>query len=72
MNEENQNLMNLNLLEDFIERLHEKEMIEGQIRRTLYDMIFNIDDNTTSPIVYKTILPNTINTHRTTSMWIGL
>ena len=64
MNEENKNERNLNILNDFITCLHEKEVINGQIRESLYETIFNIDN--TSPIVYKTVASNTTNTHRTT------
>ena len=38
-------------------------MFDGQIRETIYDIIFNIDQNL--PVVYKTVLPNPTNTHRT-------
>ena len=63
INDEDKNGRNLNSFKDFITCLHEKEVTHGQIRESLYDMIFTIDK--TSPIVYKTIVANTTNTHRT-------
>ncbi|CAF0970907.1 unnamed protein product [Adineta steineri] len=67
----------LNTLENFIERLHKKETIDGQIRQILYDIIYNIsdkiidddddDDDETidnSPIVYKIVLDNKPSSHR--------
>jgi len=66
MKEDNRNLTNLNTLENFITRLHEKEVVDGQIRSILYDIIYNIDDNlnNTSPIVYKIVLANNVSSHR--------
>lgn len=71
MNEKDRSATNLNTLENFIGRLHEKEVIHGQIRETLYDTIFNIDDNNDeskddSPIVYKIVLASNVNSHRST------
>jgi hypothetical protein len=60
----NESERNLNSFQKFVTHLHEKEVINGQIRATLYDIIFNLDNN--SPIVYKTIQANPTNTHRTT------
>jgi len=67
MQEEHRPLTNLQTLENFIGRLHEKEIIEGQIREILYDMIYSIDNNSNnkSPIAYKIILDNKTNLHRT-------
>ncbi|CAF1451688.1 unnamed protein product, partial [Adineta steineri] len=45
MNEENKNERNLNILKDFITRLHEKEVLNGQCREILYDAIFTIDNS---------------------------
>jgi hypothetical protein len=42
-NEENFNQRNLGILKDFIARLHEKEVIDGQIREILSEIIFNIE-----------------------------
>ncbi len=64
MSEENNNERNLKIFKDFITCLHEKEIVNGQIREILYETIFNIDN--ISSIVYKTIVPNTTSTHRTT------
>jgi len=68
MKEENRNLTNLHTLENFITRLHEKEVIDGQVRESLYEAIFNIDDNSNnnSPIVYKIVLANNVSSHRPT------
>jgi hypothetical protein len=68
MKEDNRNLTNLNTFENFITHLHEKEVLDGQIRSILYDIIYNIDDNAnnTSPIVYKIVLANTVSSHRLT------
>jgi hypothetical protein len=68
MKEEDRNSTNLLTLENFITRLHEKEVIDGQIREILYDIIYNIDDtsNIDSPIVYKIVLANNNNSHRLT------
>ncbi|CAF4678508.1 unnamed protein product [Rotaria sp. Silwood1] len=62
-----QNINNLHTLENFIGRLHEKEVMYGQIRQLLYDIIYNIDDNPDddSPIVYKIVLAGSVNSHRT-------
>jgi hypothetical protein len=67
MNDEDRNLTNLHTLENFIRHFHEKEVIDGQIREVLYDIIYNIDEDTTnnSPIAYKIVLGNSINSHRT-------
>ena len=57
MNDNDKSDRNRNILQNFITNLHRKEVTNGQIRETLYDIIFNIDNN--SPIVYKTVLTNT-------------
>ncbi|CAF3874447.1 unnamed protein product [Rotaria sp. Silwood1] len=64
MNNENKNQRNLNILQNFITYLHKKEIINGQIREILYDIIYTIDNSTS--IIYKTVLTNTTNTNRTT------
>ncbi|CAF3569687.1 unnamed protein product, partial [Rotaria sp. Silwood2] len=64
MNNKDKNQRNLNILQDFITRLHQKEIFDGQIREILYNIIYTIDNNTS--IVYKTVLTNTTNTSRTT------
>jgi len=68
MKEKDRNLPNLHTLENFITRLHEKEVIDGQIRELLYETIYNISDNSNnnSPIVYKIVLANTSSMHRLT------
>ncbi len=58
LNQDNKNERNLDIFKDFITRLHNKEVINGQIRETLSDIIFNIDQKN-SPILF-----NTTNTHR--------
>lgn len=61
------NSTTLHTLEEFIARLHKKETVHGQIREVLYDIIYTIDDHTDdddSPIVYKIVLANNVNTHR--------
>lgn len=67
MREEQQTLMNLHTFENFIERLHRKEIIDGQIRQVLYEIIYNLDENSDndSPINYKIVLDSKINSHRT-------
>ncbi|CAF1039536.1 unnamed protein product [Rotaria sordida] len=67
MKDKERNLTNLQTLENFIGRLHEKEIIYGQIREILYDIIYNIDENSDndSPIVYKIVLASNVNSHRT-------
>ena len=68
MKEKNRNLPSLQTFENFITNLHEKEVTDGQVREVLYDIIYNIDDNSEdndSPIVYKIVLANNINSHRT-------
>jgi hypothetical protein len=42
-NENNFNQRNLGILKDFIARLHAKEIIDGQIREILAEIIFHID-----------------------------
>jgi hypothetical protein len=66
MKQPNRTLANLNTLENFIANLHEKEVRDGQIRETLYDIIYNIDENSmnNSPICYKIVLANSTNSHR--------
>jgi hypothetical protein len=70
MNENERKLTNLHTLENFIGNLHEKEVIDGQVREILYDIIYNIDEDSAnnSPIVYKIVLGNSINSHRTGRM----
>ena len=67
MNENERKVTNLHTLENFIGRLHEKEVLDGQVREVLYDVIYNIDEDSTdnSPIVYKIVLGNSMNSHRT-------
>jgi hypothetical protein len=59
-------LTNQSTLDAFIERLHRREIRDGLVRRTLYDMIYDIASitSTSSPIVYK-IVVNSIGSHRT-------
>ena len=66
MDEEDRQLTNLQTLEEFIARLHEKEIIDGQIREVLYDLISCIDEesNNNTPIAYKVVLGNTNSSHR--------
>ena len=54
------------MLESFIERLHEKEVRDGQIRQVLYEIIYNISDHSDddSPIAYKIVLDIKPNSHR--------
>lgn len=62
------NIPNLRTLENFIRSFHEKEVRDGHIRQTLYDMIYNIDDHSNdddSPIHYRIVLDNKTNSHRT-------
>ena len=63
----NQSLANLHTLENFIQCLHMKEVISGQISEILYDIVYNIasDSNGDSPINYKIVLGNSTNSHRT-------
>ncbi|CAM4952280.1 unnamed protein product [Rotaria socialis] len=67
MKEKDRHLASLSTLEKFISSFHEREVIHGQIREILYDVIFNIDDNSNneSPIVYKIVLAGNVNSHRT-------
>jgi hypothetical protein len=68
MKKEQRNLTSLKTLEDFIARLHEKEVQDGEIRGILYDIIYDIDnniENNESPIIYKIVLANNITSHRT-------
>ena len=62
-----QSLANLHTLENFIQRLHMKEVINGQIREILYDIVYSIDGNSNedSPIIYKIVLGNSTISHRT-------
>jgi hypothetical protein len=42
------------LLEDFVQHLHEKEIHRAQIRRTLYEIIFTIEQMQPSDITHRT------------------
>ncbi|UJR22985.1 hypothetical protein I4U23_026012 [Adineta vaga] len=64
INDQNQNERNLDIFKDFLTCFHEKEVIDGQVRETMYDIIYDLDN--TQPIVYKTVTPTTTSTHRTT------
>ncbi|CAF3258220.1 unnamed protein product [Rotaria socialis] len=64
MTDTDKNERNSASLQYFIERLHEKETMNGQIREILYDIIYNVGPST--PVVYKTVQANTTNTNRTT------
>ena len=67
MTEENPIVASLHTLEEFVGRFHEKEVIDGQIREILHDIVYCIDEHSTknSPIVYKIVLGNSITSHRT-------
>ncbi|CAF1484599.1 unnamed protein product, partial [Rotaria magnacalcarata] len=67
MKEKDRHLESLSTLENFISNFHEREVIHGQIKGILYDVIFNIDHNSNneSPIVYKIVLASNVNSHRT-------
>lgn len=64
-----QNLATIQTLENFIARFHEREVIHGQMREILYDIIYEIDTNydseDESAVVYKIVHANTVNSHRT-------
>ena len=66
MKVEQASLTNITTLEDFITRLHEREVRDGQIREILYDIIYNIDKRAEdeSPVNYKIVLSNSFNNHR--------
>lgn len=66
MQEEPTTQANITTLEDFITRLHEREVRDGQIREILYDIIYNIDKRAQdhSPVNYKIVLNNNVNSHR--------
>ncbi|UJR25931.1 hypothetical protein I4U23_007279 [Adineta vaga] len=68
MQDEDRHVTNLQTLETFIQYLHDKEVRDGQVRQTVYDIIYNIDDhsNDDSPINYKIVLDSKPNSHRTT------
>ncbi|CAF0858661.1 unnamed protein product [Adineta ricciae] len=61
-----QMITHFHMLESFIERLHEKEVRDGQIRQVLYEIIYNISDHSDddSPIAYKIVLDSKPNSHR--------
>jgi hypothetical protein len=56
----------INLLETFITRLHQREVIEGQVRRHLYELVSQLDEKAhgPSPIAYKIVLANSAAPHR--------
>ncbi len=60
MQDEHQNDRNLGIFQDFIKRFHQKEVLHGQIREILAEIIFHIDQNQT--ILYNT--PRPIKNHR--------
>lgn len=66
MNDDERHSTNLHTLEEFIGRFHEKEVIDGQVREVLYDLIYCIDEDSDNnpPINYKTVLGNTNSSHR--------
>ncbi|CAF5217662.1 unnamed protein product, partial [Rotaria magnacalcarata] len=64
MTDTDKNERNSSSLQYFIERLHEKETMNGQIREILCDIIYSICPST--PVVYKIVQANTTNTNRTT------
>jgi hypothetical protein len=67
MKEKHENVTNLHTLENFITQLHEKEVMDGQVRELIYEIIYNIDENSEdndSPIVYKIVLANNVSSHR--------
>jgi hypothetical protein len=67
MKEKHGNVTNLHTLENFITQLHEKEVMDGQVRELIYEIIYNIDENSEdndSPIVYKIVLANNVSSHR--------
>lgn len=66
MNDDEQHSTNFHTLDEFISRLHAKEVIDGQVREVLYDLIYCIDEDSenNSPINYKIVLGNTNSSHR--------
>ena len=67
MNEDERKITNVQTLENFIRDFHDREVIDGHVREVLYDIIYNIDEESedNSPIVYKIVLGNSANSHRT-------
>jgi len=61
-----ENTENVQTFEQFLTDFHKKEVIEGQIREILYDIIYAVDDDTKTkaPITYKIVLANGSNSHR--------